>query len=56
MVATIIEKAIEGAHDLAQIRERLARHAEAGDLDDAIRVLASAHQRAKLFVDEGTIL
>jgi len=37
-VAPVVRGAVQGAVDLAEARERLARAAERGDLDDAVAV------------------
>lgn len=38
VVAPVVRDAVAGAVDLAEARERLARAAERGDLDDAVAV------------------
>jgi hypothetical protein len=53
IVVDAIRQAAEGAKTIAEIRERLARKAEKGDLDKAIRILGDAKGIAQDFVDNG---
>lgn len=53
LVVKAIEAAAEGAQTIAEVRERLARKAQAGDLDRAIATLSGAKAIAQDYVDKG---
>lgn len=53
LVVKAIEAAAEGAKTIAEVRERLARKAQAGDLDRAIATLSGAKTIAQDYVDNG---
>ncbi len=52
-VAVVVREAAEGAKTIAEVRERLARHAQAGDLDKAIVALSDSETIARDYVDRG---
>ncbi len=52
-VTTVVREAARGAQSLAEIRERLARHAAAGDLDKAIVAIADSETIAREYIEKG---
>lgn len=52
-VATVVREAARGAETIAQVRERLARHAQAGDLDKAIVALADSETLSREYIEKG---
>ena len=52
-VASVIRAAAEGAATIAEVRERLAKHAQAGDLDPAIVALAKSEALSADYVKRG---
>lgn len=52
-VAQVVRVASEGAQTIAEVRERLARHAEKGDLDKAIVALANSEALSRDYVKNG---
>ncbi len=52
-VAAVVRAAAEGAATLAEVRERLAKHAQAGDLDPAIVALAKSEALSREYVEKG---
>jgi len=52
-VAAVVRAAAEGAQTIAEVRERLARHAEKGDLDEAIVALANSEALSRDYVARG---
>jgi len=52
-VAQVIRMASEGAQTIAEVRERLARHAQKGDLDKAIVAIADSEALSRDYVKNG---
>jgi len=52
-VAQVIRLASDGAKTIAEVRERLARHAQQGDLDKAIVALSDSETIARDYIERG---
>jgi hypothetical protein len=52
-VAVVVREAARGAQTIAEVRERLARHAQAGDLDKAIVALADSETLSREYIEKG---
>lgn len=52
-VVPLITDAVQGATSIRDARERIARRAMAGDMDDAIAVADRTLESVKEFVDHG---
>lgn len=52
-VTAVIREAAHGAQTIAEVRERLARHAQKGDLDSAIVAVADSETLSREYVERG---
>ncbi len=52
-ITTVVREAAQGAQTIAEVRERLARHAQAGDLDKAIVALANSEALSREYIEKG---
>lgn len=54
-IARLIERAAAGAETIAELRERLATAAKAGDMDDVVKHVLGAKQIAELYIKTGEV-
>jgi hypothetical protein len=53
-VVEVVRAVVDGARDLSEMRERLARKARAGDLDFLLDHVARAQAKARAFERDGS--
>ena len=55
IITAVVKRAAEGAQSIAEIRQRLAKSAEEGDLDDVVKTVIGSRRAAELYEKSGIV-